>query len=104
LCDLRQICGMVPKSYKDDDWGGGAREGYEDRGAFRQPRPRGKEPGSPLLRVMGGIAIVGGICWGVYLFTAAGGGMVALQQNNYGPIAIVGLGLICSVVGKYVRG
>ena len=94
---------MAPKSYKDDDWGGGAREGYEDRGAFRQLRPPEKDPGSPLLRIMGAVAIVGGIGWGVYLGTSSGNAIAALQENH-GPIAIVGLGLISSVTGKYLRG
>ena len=44
-----------------DEWGTGAREGYEDRGAFRPPRAPQKEPGSPLLRILGAIAIVAGI-------------------------------------------
>jgi hypothetical protein len=92
---------MAEKRYKDE-WGTGAREGYEDRGAFRQVRPPQKDPGSPLLRVMGAIAIVGGICWGVYLFTASGDGLAVLQQNH-GPIAIVGLGMISSIAGKYLR-
>jgi hypothetical protein len=92
---------MAQKDHRDD-WGTGAREGYEDRGAFRQLRPPRKEPGSPLLRMMGAIAIVGGICWGAFLATSTGDGLVALQQNH-GPIAIVVLGLISSVSGKYLR-
>lgn len=85
-----------------DEWGTGAREGYEDRGAFRPPRAPQKEPGSPLLRILGAIAIVAGICWGTYLVTVSGGGVAALQQNH-GPIAIVGLGVVASVLGKYLR-
>jgi hypothetical protein len=92
---------MAEKRYKDE-WGTGAREGYEDRGAFRPIRPQQKEPGSPLLRIMGAIAIVGGICWGVYMFTSSSDGLTALQQNH-GPIAIVGLGMVSSIVGKYLR-
>lgn len=52
---------------------------------------------------MGAIAIVGGLCWGVFLATSTGDGLVALQQNH-GPVAIVVLGLIASIVGKYLRG
>jgi hypothetical protein len=92
---------MAQQKYRDD-WGTGAREGYEDRGAFRPPRARAKEPGSPILRTLGAIAIVGGICWGVYLVTAAGDSVAALQQNH-GPIAIIGLGVVASVLGKYLR-
>lgn len=93
---------MAEKRYKKDEWGTGAREGYEDRGTFRPPRARQVEPGSPLLRWLGAVAIVGGICWGVYLSTSSGNPMEALQQNH-GPIAIVALGAISSVVGKYLR-
>jgi hypothetical protein len=53
---------MAQKNFQDE-WGTGAREGYEDRGTFRPPRAPQKEPGSPLLRILGAIAIVGGICW-----------------------------------------
>jgi hypothetical protein len=101
LCDMRQIWRMAQKNY-GDEWGTGSREGYEDRGTFRQPRPRQKEPGSPLLRIMGAIAIVGGTCWGVYLVTSTGNSIAALQENH-GPVAIVGLGLVSSIVGKYLR-
>src|SRR5438105_2860658 len=62
---------MAQRSSKHrDNWGTGVREGYEDRGAFRPPRAPRKEPGSPLLRTIGGLSIVGGICWGVYLETS----------------------------------
>ena len=93
---------MAQKDYRDE-WGTGAREGYEDRGTFRPPRAPRKERGSPLLRMMGAIAIVGGICWGTYLVTATGGSMAALQENH-GPVAIIGLGVVASILGKYLRG
>jgi hypothetical protein len=92
---------MAQKHFQDE-WGTGAREGYEDRGKFRPPRPRQAEPGSPLLRWLGAVAIVGGICWGVYLVTSNGNSMDALRENH-GPIAILGLGVISSVMGKYLR-
>jgi UDP-N-acetylmuramyl pentapeptide phosphotransferase/UDP-N-acetylglucosamine-1-phosphate transferase len=92
---------MAQKEYKDD-WGTGAREGYEDRGSFRPPRARAKEPGNPILRTLGGIAIVAGICWGVYLVTSSADHVAALQQNH-GPIAIVALGAVALVLGKYLR-
>jgi hypothetical protein len=93
---------MAQKGFQDE-WGTGAREGYEDRGTFRPPRAPQKQPGSPLLRTMGAIAIVGGICWGTYLVTATGGSFAPLQENH-GPIAIIGLGVVASVLGKYLRG
>ena len=93
---------MAQKPYQDE-WGTGAREGYEDRGTFRPPRAPQKQPGSPLLRTMGAIAIVAGICWGTYMVTATGGSIAALQENH-GPVAIIGLGVVASVLGKYLRG
>ena len=92
---------MAQKRFQDD-WGTGAREGYEDRGKFRPQRAQQKELGSPLLRIMGAIAIVGGICWGTYLVTVNGNVAAALQQNH-GPLAIVGLGVVASVLGKYLH-
>jgi hypothetical protein len=93
---------MARKGFQDE-WGTGAREGYEDRGTFRPPRAPQKQPGSPLLRIMGAIAIVGGICWGTYMVTATGGSIAVLQENH-GPVAIIGLGVVASVLGKYLRG
>lgn len=92
---------MASKKLKDE-WGTGVREGYEDLGAFRPQREMARQTGSPLLKTLGGIAIVAGICWGVFLVTSAGNSMSALQQNH-GPIAIIALGVIASVLGKYVR-
>ena len=90
-----------PKKAYQDNWGTGAREGYEDLGAFRQRRESQKEPGSPILRGLGGISIVGGIFWGVYLVFYQGGVMALME--NYGPIAVIALGAVCSVMGKYLR-
>ncbi|HSM85144.1 MAG TPA: hypothetical protein VLT16_03280 [Candidatus Limnocylindrales bacterium] len=92
----------MQKAYKDD-WGTGAREGYEDRGAYRPLRVAQKEPGSPLLRTLGAICIFGGLCWGAYLYTQGGDIALALQQNH-GPVAILGLGAVCSLLGKFIRG
>ena len=103
LRELSQIWRMAQKPYQDE-WGTGAREGYEDRGTFRPPRAPQKEPGSPLLRILGAIAIVGGICWGTYLVTVNGNNAAAALQQNHGPIAIVGLGVLASVLGKYLKG
>ena len=98
-----QMSGTPPKlnGYKDD-WGTTAREGYEDRGTFRAPRAPQKEPGSPLLRTLGASCIFGGLCWGAYLYTQNNDIAVALQQNH-GPVAILGLGVVCSIVGKFLR-
>jgi hypothetical protein len=89
------------KEYKDD-WGTTAREGYEDRGAFRPPRAPRKDPGSSILRTIGAFTIFGGMCWGTYVVTRSGD-IVAALQHNYGPLAIIGLGAATSLLGKYLR-
>lgn len=93
-----------PPKFKEfkDNWGTTAREGYEDRGTFRPPRAPQKQSGSPLLRMVGAICIFGGLCWGAYLYTQSRDIVVALQQNH-GPVAILGLGVVCSLVGKFLR-
>jgi hypothetical protein len=90
-----------PKEHQDE-WGTGAREGYEDHGVFRETRVRSKEPGSSLLRTIGVCCIVGGIFWAVYVVTRGGDVVSALQQNR-GPVAIIGLGVVVSLLGKYLR-
>lgn len=92
---------LPPKKMYQDAWGSGAREGYEDLGPARPRRDAQRGRGSPFLRGLGGLGIVGGIFWGAYLFFY-GGGIMALQQN-YGPLVAVGLGAACSVAGKYLR-
>lgn len=94
--------GLPPKKVYKDDWGTAAREGYEDRGAFHPVRAHQPAPGSPILRTMGSICIVAGMCWGAYLLTQ-GGDIVAALQQNHGPVAMVGMGVIGSLLGKYLR-
>lgn len=89
------------KAYRDE-WGTTAREGYEDRGAFRPPRVASKQSGSPLLRIVGAICIFAGLCWAAYLYTQDRDVIAALQQNH-GPLAILLLGAVCSIAGKYLR-
>jgi len=89
------------KDYKDD-WGTTAREGYEDRGHFRPPRAAPKQSGSPLLRILGAICIFGGLCWGAYFYTQERDIAASLQQNH-GPLAIMGIGVLCSIVGKFLN-
>ena len=95
---------MAPNKSKDyrDNWGTSARQGYEDRGHFRPPRAPQREPGSAVLRTIGMICIVAGICWYTYLATKGGNLLSTLEQNR-GPVAIVGLGVVVSVLGKYLR-
>ena len=91
-----------PKKEYIDDWQTSSREGYEDRGTFRAVRREQKQEGSSILRTVGSMMIVGGIFWGVYLVTR-GGNMVAALQANHGPIAIVALGAVSSLLGKFLR-
>ncbi len=93
---------LPPKREYNDAWETTAREGYEDRGAFRELRMKPKRQGSSTLRMLGGIAIVGGIFWGVWVVTR-GGDMVEALRQNYGPVAIIALGAITSVLGKFLR-
>ena len=94
----------LPPKHKvyQDDWGTSAREGYEDRGAFRAPRAPQKQPGSPVLKTVGALCIFGGLCWAAYLYTQDLNLAMALQ-GNHGPVAILGLEVVCSVLGKYLR-
>ena len=99
-----------PPKYKEyrDDWGTTAREGYEDRGAFRAPRATQKAPGSPYLKGIGAFCIVAGLLWATYLVTQNGalfnlGSITQVLQQNHGPIAIAGLGVVASLLGKYLR-
>jgi hypothetical protein len=92
---------LPSKTVYKDNWGTGAREGYEDLGPVRPRREAHRERGIPLLRRLGGIAIVAGILWGTYVFFYHGG-LMALQQNH-GPIAAVAIGAVCSLAGKYLR-
>jgi hypothetical protein len=97
-----QQTSLPPRREFRDDWGTTSREGYEDRGAFRPQRTRRAERGSPLLKSMGSFCIVGGMCWGVYLLTQHGFQPEVLQQNH-GPVAIIGIGAVGSILGKYLR-
>jgi hypothetical protein len=93
---------LSPKKRFKDEWETGAREGYEDPGVFRERRAPQRREGSSILRTVGGLAIVGGILWGAYMVTRGGDMLDALRQNH-GPVAIIGIGVIASLLGKYLR-
>lgn len=91
------------KKQYNDEWETGSREGYEDRGAFRAPRAAPKREGR-MLRTLGGVAIVGGMAWGAYVATQNGvAGVVPALQENHGPVAVIALGAVSSLLGKYLR-
>jgi len=100
-CYMRYPVPAKQQQYKDE-WGTGSRQGYEDRGSFRAPRAPRRDPGSPILKYLGSLCIVGGMFWGAWLGTQGGEIGVVLQQNH-GPVALVGLGLVAALVGKFVR-
>ena len=86
----------------EDEWETGTREGYEDRGAFRPPRVSTKQHGSSVLRTAGSFCIIGGILWAVYLITR-GGDIISALQQNHGPVEVIALGVLVSLLGKYLR-
>lgn len=89
----------------DHDWDTSARSGYEDRPVFQsqhQLKPRTPERGSPLMRSVGGLAIVFAMAWGAYLVTSQGDLDIILKQNH-GPLFILVVGVIASILGKFVR-
>ena len=97
---------VLPPKFKEyrDEWGTDAREGYEDRGPARPVRSHQREGGS-LLKTVGSVAIVGGILWVTYLVTQSGNwrDIVGILQQNHGPVAIIGLGAVSSLLGKFLR-
>lgn len=97
---------VIPTKHREykDNWETENREGYEDRGPVRPVRTQQHEGGS-MLKTLGGLAIVGGILWVTYLVTQTGsiGSLSSILQQNHGPVAIIGLGAIASLLGKYLR-
>jgi len=91
-----------PKGYKDD-WGTGSREGYEDRGVYRDRRIVPRSQGSSILRMVGSVCIVGGIFWAVYVITRNPSDIVNALEQNRGPLGVIGLGVVASVLGKFLR-
>src|SRR5215470_14115413 len=99
---MQRVSPPKHKGYQDD-WGD-SREGYEDRGVFREARAQTRGGGN-LLKSVGGLAIVGGIFWVTYL-VAKGGGIPEISnilQQNRGPVVVIALGAISSLLGKYLR-
>lgn len=99
---MQEVLPPKIKEYRDE-WGA-TREGYEDLGPARPIKARDREGGS-LLKTLGSIAIVGGIFWTTYLVAQSGSvnNLVSILEQNHGPIAIIGMGAISSLLGKYLR-
>ena len=60
-------------SQQQDEWGTSVREGYEDRPVYQARKAASRRKGSPLLRALGGLAIVAGLAWGTYVITSTEG-------------------------------
>ena len=83
-----------------DEWGTSSRQGYEDRPVYQVRKKAPPRKGSSTIKSFGGLLIVAGICWGTYLIT--GGGDPAALWKTGGPVQICGLGVVVSILGKYI--
>lgn len=95
-----------PKEIQQDEWGTSSREGYQDRPGYHAPRkaPPPKRKGSPLLRAIGGLAIVGGIVWGTYVVTSTQGVGGLLRPGwPARPIVLCAAGLLVLLLEKLFR-
>jgi len=90
-----------PKNVIQDEWGTTTREAYEDRPVYQPRRKAPQRQGSGLIKSIGGLMIVGAILWATYLLTN-GADPVALWKPQ-GPGPLCGLGLVVSLLGKYLR-
>ena len=96
-----------PKEPIQDEWGTTTRIGYEDRPAYHAPRKTPpKRKGSPLLRAIGGLLVVGGIAWGTYIVTSTEG-IGGLLRPGSGwparPVIVCAAGLLILLLEKLIR-
>jgi hypothetical protein len=91
-------------SHVQDEWGTTTRIGYEDRPAYQPRKVIAKRRGSSLLRAIGGLAIVGGIFWGVYVVTSTQG-INGLFHTGWParPVILCGAGLLILLLEKLIR-
>lgn len=87
-----------------DEWGTTTRIGYEDRPVYQPRKAPPKRKGSPLLRAIGGLAIVGGIFWGVYVVTSTAG-INGLFHTGWParPILLCAGGLLVLLLERMIR-
>jgi len=90
----------------EDAWGtSSTRVGYEDKPAFHEPRKAPpKRRGSPFLRAIGGLLIVGGIAWATYVITSTEG-VAGLLRPGWPtrPIIVGAAGLMILLLEKLIR-
>lgn len=93
-----------PEHHVEDQWGTTTRIGYEDRPVYQPRKPAPKRKGSPLLRAIGGLGIVGGIFWGVYVVTSTEG-IHGLFHTGWParPILLCAAGLLALLLEKMIR-
>lgn len=89
---------------EEDAWGTTTREAYEDRPVYQRRKTTAKRKGSPLLRAIGGLAIVGGIAWGTYVVTSTEGVGGLLRPGwPARPILVCAAGLLVLLLEKLFR-
>jgi hypothetical protein len=88
----------------EDEWGT-TRIGYEDRPVFQPPRKSApKRQGSPLLRSLGGLLVVGGIFWGTYVITSVDGPAALLKPGLPSrPVLMCASGVLILLLQKLIR-
>lgn len=102
---MQQVLPPKSSGYQyQDDWGTSKREGYVDLGPARPMKVHDHEGGT-LLKTVGAVAIVAGICWGTYLVAQSGNwkDVVGVLEANRGPVAVIGLGALSSLLGRFLR-
>jgi hypothetical protein len=87
----------------EDEWGT-SRIGYEDRPVYQPRKTAPKRKGSPFLRSIGGLLVVGGIFWGTYLITSVGGPGALLKPGLPSrPVLACAAGLLILLLEKLIR-
>jgi hypothetical protein len=93
---------METKKHKtDDDWGTAKHETFQERPDYRVRNDRQTKRDNGLLAALGGLLIVGGICWAAYLLSS-GSGMDSLTKTP-GPVEVCAAGVVFSILAKIVR-
>lgn len=93
---------METKKHRtDDDWGTAKHETLQERPNYRVRTDRQVKKDNGLLAAIGGLLIVGGICWAAYLLSS-GSGMASLTKTP-GPVQVCGTGLVFSILAKIFR-
>ena len=90
-----------PKKVYQDEWGDTSRIGYEDKPVYQSRKKTSGRKGNKFLGSLGSLLIVGALLWGTYLLTSNGFNTSVLLKFP-GPIHLAGVGVIVSVISKFV--